>query len=275
MVRIAHLSDPHFGTEVLPVQRALEAILRELHPEIVVVSGDITQRARSSQFESARKFVEALPGKRLVIPGNHDIPLFNLAKRLFVPYGNYERYFPVRAPKLREGNLALIGIDASSPFRHTRGVLSLNKTEKILAESREGLQEDSLLGLVIHQPLLVSRKEDLKNLLVRSERLIDLFSKYRVDFVLSGHIHLPYCTSTAEAHEGLEWNFLFVGAGTVVSSRIRPPAPNSFYLVDASSETKKVVKATRYDYIPEEGSFKPSGSKQLSRSPVKGWSLEA
>lgn len=91
MMRVLHISDTHFGTEREPVVHALHALADTLRPDLVVLGGDITQRARRGQFAAARRFIQALQRPVLAVPGNHDIPLFNLAARLFDPYGNYRR----------------------------------------------------------------------------------------------------------------------------------------------------------------------------------------
>jgi hypothetical protein len=99
---------------------------------VLWLSGDITQRARASQFKSARAFCDRLAIARLMaLPGNHDIPLFNLYQRLFTPYARYLQAFgpaletcldtpqlrvvALRTPTLFVGNndlqLARVGID--------------------------------------------------------------------------------------------------------------------------------------------------------------------
>jgi 3',5'-cyclic AMP phosphodiesterase CpdA len=90
MTRILHLSDTHFGTERPGVVEALIALAQTLSPQLIVVSGDITQRATRAQFASARRFLDALPPcPQLLLPGNHDVPLFALWQRAFSPYARY------------------------------------------------------------------------------------------------------------------------------------------------------------------------------------------
>src|SRR5215213_4331020 len=92
MQTIAHVSDIHFGRVDARVVTALGHAITALAPDLVVVSGDLTQRARAQQFREARQFLDRLPRPLLVVPGNHDVPLFNLAARFVDPFGGYRRY---------------------------------------------------------------------------------------------------------------------------------------------------------------------------------------
>ena len=117
MSLVLHLSDTHFGTEQSEVCEALLHLALEVRPDVVILSGDITQRARREQFAAARRFLETLAAPvKLVIPGNHDIPLFNLAARLFNPYGNYRRAFGSELePQFSSKDLLVIGVNTTRP----------------------------------------------------------------------------------------------------------------------------------------------------------------
>ena len=90
MRRVAHISDVHFGRTECSVVNRLVEIINELEPQLVVVSGDLTQRARSSQFVEAREFLDRLPKPQIVVPGNHDVPLYNIYKRFLEPLDNFK-----------------------------------------------------------------------------------------------------------------------------------------------------------------------------------------
>ena len=100
MTRLLHISDPHFGTVQRPVADALRRLAAAQQPSVLVLSGDITQRARASEFAEARAFCDELAVPAfLSVPGNHDIPLFNLARRALSPYSRYLAQFgPALAP---------------------------------------------------------------------------------------------------------------------------------------------------------------------------------
>ena len=123
MTAILHISDTHFGTEQEAVVAALLRFAGERHFDAVVISGDITQRARRGQFDKARAFVERLKQTRvLTIPGNHDIPLFNLPARMLAPYAGYRRVFGSDLEPEHDSNgVLIVGVNTTSPARHVDG----------------------------------------------------------------------------------------------------------------------------------------------------------
>ena len=123
MTVLLQISDTHFGTEQAPVVEALVRLAHEQAPDLVVLSGDITQRARRKQFRAARAFVDRLGvAMTLAIPGNHDIPLFNVAARLFDSYANYSREFGTDLePVFESDQLLVIALNTTRFYRHTDG----------------------------------------------------------------------------------------------------------------------------------------------------------
>lgn len=83
MRTLVHLSDIHFGRVDATIIEPLVALIAELKPDVVTISGDLTQRARSEQFQEARAFLDRLPNPQIVVPGNHDVPLYNVFARFF------------------------------------------------------------------------------------------------------------------------------------------------------------------------------------------------
>src|SRR4029077_8283305 len=111
MRTIVHLSDVHFGRVNATIVDPLEAAIRAIAPDLVTVSGDFTQRARRSQFRAARAFLDRLPTPQLVVPGNHDVPLFNLPARFLDPFGGYRRYIsPDLEPAYQDDELIVVGL---------------------------------------------------------------------------------------------------------------------------------------------------------------------
>lgn len=229
-MRIAHLSDPHFGTEVPEVVSALQAALPALQPDVIVVSGDITQRARTAQFDAAADFLESLPPvPKLLVPGNHDLPLFNLPLRLTLPDHGYRRVFGVTEQERHAGPVSLVGFDTTLRLRHTRGDLRISHLRSRMAAIERGA---ALRIVVMHQPLHTLLEQDRDECLISAPEIADVLAGCGADLVLSGHVHMPLLTDTRSVFPGLRRHFVLSGAGTAVSRRIRSGAPNSFNLLD-------------------------------------------
>ena len=237
MTVLLHISDPHFGTERAPVVEALVALARRQRPDLVVLSGDITQRARRHQFGLARAFVGRLGAPVLALPGNHDIPLFNLAARLAWPYANYLRAFggqrsagPVVGdalePVFSSPELLVIGVNTTRWYRHADGAVSARQIRRV-AQRLAGATPGQLRLVVVHQPVAVQRAEDEHDRLHGHAAALAQWAAAGADAVLGGHIHLPYVMPLA----GLARPMWVVQAGTAVSRRVRAGMPNSVNLL--------------------------------------------
>lgn len=220
---LLQISDTHFGTEQLPVVEALVAFKAQLRPNVVVLSGDITQRARRAQFVAARAFVERLGVPVLAIPGNHDVPLFDLLARVTRPYGNYREAFgddlePVHAST----DLLVQCLNTTRWWRHTSGEISTEQIERVAARIA-GASPGQLRVIVVHQPVSVPGAGDVHNLVHRHAAAVHRWADAGADLVMGGHIHLPYVTPLP----GLSRRLWSVQAGTAVSHRVRSGQPNS------------------------------------------------
>ena len=258
MSLLLQISDPHFGTEVPAVVQALLRCAHAHCPDVLVLSGDITQRARRAQFESARRFVDRLAIPRvLTLPGNHDVPLFDLFSRVFRPYANYRAQFgAMQAPELDLPDLLVIGVDATRPWRHTDGELSPSQIEHVAARLRRA-SPDQLRLVVTHQPLHVIRPEDEHDRMHGHTAALSAWSAAGADMVMGGHIHLPYVRAVHEHFMTLPRRLWCVQAGTAVSSRVRPEAPNSVHLLrcgTAAPERHGIVE--RWDFCAQTQEFK-------------------
>ncbi len=221
------LSDMHFGTEQPAVVEALVALALQQRPDLLVLSGDITQRARPAEFQAARAFMNRLGAPMLAIPGNHDIPLFNVWARLQRPYAGHMAAFgselePVHASP----DLLVVGVNTTRARRHKDGEVSAQQVERV-AQLLQGATAAQLRLVVVHQPVAVTRAEDRPNLLHGHAQALKRWAAAGADLVMGGHIHLPYVLEI----QGLARAMWAVQAGTAVSSRVRPGAPNSVNLL--------------------------------------------
>ena len=240
MTLLLHVSDPHFGAERVPVVAALEALVREQRPDVMLLSGDITQRATRAQFAAARRFVDRLALPALVaIPGNHDIPLFNLAARLLWPYARYaEAFGPDLEPQFENPQVLVLALNTTRRWRHVDGELSAAQIERVARRCEQAPAAQWRI-VVVHQPVAVPRPQEVHNLLHGREAAVRRWSAAGVDLVLGGHIHLPFVLPLHEQLTGLPRRLWAVQAGTAVSKRVRAEAGNSVNLIriDAGAGT--------------------------------------
>jgi 3',5'-cyclic AMP phosphodiesterase CpdA len=257
MTTLLQISDPHFGTEREPVVRALIALANELAPDIAVLSGDITQRARRAQFSAARRFVDQLPRVPVVaIPGNHDIPLFNLMARVVSPYGNYTRAFGSDLePVCETADLLVIGVNTTRPRRHKDGELSAEQIERV-AERLKRATVSQVRVIVVHQPVLAARASDERNLLHGHRQAVPAWAVAGADVIMGGHIHLPYVRSLRTTFAELPREVYAVQAGTAVSRRIREGLPNSVNVLRCDGRpSPRECTVERWDFSAGSGRF--------------------
>lgn len=224
---VLQVSDPHFGTEQAPVVEALVALSQQQRPDMLVLSGDITQRARASEFRRARAFTDRLGMPVLAIAGNHDIPIFNMAARLLHPYARHcEAFGGELEPVHASPDLLVLCVNTTRWYRHKNGEVSLEQIERV-AERLASAGAAQLRVVVVHQPVAALRAGDVHNLLRGRAAALQRWAATGADLVMGGHIHLPYVI----ALPGLARPMWAVQAGTAVSSRVRDGVPNSVNLL--------------------------------------------
>ena len=248
--RIVHLSDIHYGP---PFQAALEPVLMEaiaaLTPDLVVVSGDLTQRARAHQFRQAGEFLARLPQPYLVIPGNHDVPLYNVFDRLFRPL---ERYKALIRPEVdmvvQVRGLLAVGLNSAYGWTNDGGRLTPAQLE-LAAQTFSTSPGAELKVLVTHHHFVRPASVHQGPL---PESLLSRFAGWGVELVLVGHTHLSHVEQRREGP-------VLVQSGTATASRWKKlkKRVNSFNLIDADDEHIR-VQVAEYDaasqaYVPAAG----------------------
>lgn len=248
-MRLVHLSDTHFGTEIDTVVRAVVQTINTLEPDIVILSGDITQRARPSQFQAALDFMAQInAAKKITVPGNHDIPLYTVTRFMW-PYRNYSQALGDREQIFSYKNVMLIGLDATSPYRHTDGKLVVRHGAYLKEALELSNRGDQIRIVICHQPLVTAWPKDAQEVLIHAQESAELLSANRIDLFLSGHVHVPILDTTAAAFPKLGRHFVLGGAGTATSWRTRPGVPNSFNLIDLVFRgSSPALLLTQYDY---------------------------
>lgn len=184
MPTVVHVSDLHFGTETPALVEGVHAAIAAVAPDLVVVSGDLTQRARRAQFAAARAFLDALPAPWLAVPGNHDVPLWDVVRRVVSPLGRYRRFITEdMAPLAVLPGLRVLGLDSTR--RRVVGRLLPERLAPI-ARLLDGDPGD-LRVLVTHHPLV--RKP-----LLGAEAALAAAVRAHVDVALAGHFHHFHAT---------------------------------------------------------------------------------
>ena len=221
MATIAHLSDLHFGRVDA---RLIEPLLRTIAaaaPDLVAVSGDLTQRARDHQFRAARTFLDRLPFPRLVVPGNHDVPLHNVVARFFNPYGGYRRHIDDNLePYFQSRDITAVGLNSSRAFPFS-GVGRLNERQVQRASARlQSAPDDALRVVVTHHPFDLPDTHGREHLIGRSEMAMRLLAAAGADLFLAGHLHVSHVGHAATRYQIGSHSALVVQAGTL-STRMR------------------------------------------------------
>lgn len=254
MTALLQISDTHFGTEQTLVAEALLRLANELQPAVVILSGDITQRARRAQFEAAGNFMKRLSAPVFVaIPGNHDIPLFNVVARLFYPYAGFERVFGMNLePEWRDRDVMILCVNTTRASRHKDGEISAKQILRVSKRLATATKQQ-LRVVVTHQPVHVLRGSEIHNRVHGHYEAIKAWSEAGADIIMGGHIHLPYVAPLHEHYTDLHRRCWVVQAGTAVSTRVRARHPNSVNIITRADA--KTVFAERWDYNAERDQF--------------------
>jgi 3',5'-cyclic AMP phosphodiesterase CpdA len=272
---LLQISDPHFGTEQAPVVQALEQLAHAQRPDLVVLSGDITQRATRAQFRAARAFVDRLEAPAvLAIAGNHDIPLFALGTRLLDPYGRYREAFgPELEPVFESPRCLVVAVNTTRWYRHEDGEVSAAQIERVAARLARATPQQ-LRMVVVHQPLAVTLPRDEKNRLHGRDAAVPRWAAAGADLVLGGHIHLPFVRPLHEVFPDCTRALWGVQSGTAVSSRVRRGAPNSVNLIRCTDREANTCVVERWDCPADATRFDIAASHTLAladaRAPTHG-----
>ena len=224
MRTLVHLSDLHFGRVDKQLLAPLAGAVRAAAPHLVVVSGDLTQRAKSAEFRDARRFLDTLPAPLLVVPGNHDVPLYNVFQRFFQPLDKYRRYIaPDVEPCFIDAELAVLGINTarSAVFKGGR----INAAQIARVGSRfAALGREVTRIVVTHHPFDLPPGHDARAIVGRARLAMQAFADCGADILLAGHLHASHAGDTAARYDV---SALFIQAGTATSVRGRGEA-NSY-----------------------------------------------
>jgi 3',5'-cyclic AMP phosphodiesterase CpdA len=254
---IVHLSDLHFGRDDPKVVDALAHTVCGLAPDVVAISGDLTQRARRDQFRQARDFLARLPQPQVVVPGNHDVPLFNLLARTFRPLGGYRRFITTDVVPVAADPLVWVaGVDTTRPLRWKSGrvrAAAVARIVELIAQS----EPSAVKILVAHHPFDAPEGGAADTLASLVDAGIDVF--------LTGHLHASYTGHTAHRYNAAGRAAVVVEAGTSASTRVRHE-PNAFNVLRVVQDAI-TVEQQQWDGA----AFHVTDTQQFRRDSL-GWS---
>lgn len=251
MSRLVHLSDLHFGRDRPDLLDPLIDCVNGLKPDLVAVSGDLTQRARRTQFIAARQFLDRFSAPVLSVPGNHDIPIHRPFTRFFRPWRYYRRWIsPETEPTFEADDLIVVGINTVNRFAWQSG--RIGTANLVRACRRLGNSEDTRLRVIVaHHPLEQPEDSD-KKLMPRARQALVHLLGCGADLILSGHLHVWHAGAFVQETEATNIGFQ-LHAGTSLSSRVRGEE-NNFNRIDVTATGARI---TRYGYDESKKDFLP------------------
>jgi 3',5'-cyclic AMP phosphodiesterase CpdA len=239
MITLAHISDLHFGRENPRLVDGLLQTLEDIEPQLVVISGDLTQRARTREFLAARAFLDSLQWPLLVIAGNHDISADNLTERFFAPWKKWHRYIAnTLEPIVRDKNSIIIGVNTARRSGYSLDWSRGRVNSRQIAAITEYLAEEEgerLRVIAAHHPFWIPKQYRYRHVIGGRDMAIGRLKKAGVDIILSGHVHFAY----THVLNGL----IISHAGTAISDRLEADFPNSFKIV--RGDRRKLSVETR------------------------------
>lgn len=266
MRTLVHLSDLHFGRVDHTIIEPLISTIKELKPDVVVVSGDLTQRARSHQFKEAREFLDRLPAPQIIVPGNHDVPLHNVFARFLQPLDKYRRYITDDLqPFYADEEVAILGINTARSLTIKDGRIN----EAQVAGIRErlcSLADEVIKIIVTHHPFDLPEGHDEAELVNRAEMAMEAMASCGADVLLAGHLHVSHTGHSSARYKIAGHSALVISAGTATSTRGRGET-NSFNVIRAQHPH---IKVERLAWQSERASFAPSSNENFKHT-ADGW----
>lgn len=267
MRTLIHLSDLHFGRVDAQLLAPLIDRIATIQPDLVVVSGDLTQRARSDQFKAARDFLGALPRPQIVVPGNHDIPMHNVFDRFVRPLQKYRRYISDDLePAYIDGEIAVLGVNTARSATIKGGRINRDQLGRLRARMTS-LPGGAIKVVVTHHPFDLPSHHQNGDLVGRAPAAMQLFAECGVDLLLAGHFHASHAGHTALRYRIGNYAAVAAQAGTATSTRGRGEA-NAFNLVRLDPSH---IMVERYEWDAGSRTFTSSHADAFTRT-VGGWS---
>ena len=268
MRTIIHLSDLHFGRTNSAILPPLLTFIREAKPDLVAISGDFTQRARTVEYLAAKEFLAAIPFPLIVVPGNHDVPLRNLVKRFAHSLDSYRRYISDDLqPFFADDEMAVAGVNTARALTWKDGKINAGQLAT-LREQFTGVPADRTRIVVTHHPFDLPAGAHGK-VVGRSRLAICTLAECGVDMLLAGHFHIGDIGYTAKRYHVAGYSALIVSSGTSTSTRGRGQA-NSLNVIRLERPT---ITIERWMWVDTTNVFASASVERFYRGP-EGWIRE-
>ena len=269
MRTIAHISDLHFPLVDPRVMASLAKTINNAAPHLVVVSGDLTQRARRSQFIAAAAFLKTLQPPVLVVPGNHDVPMFNIPARLITPFAGYRKYIAEDLePVFEDAEMLVVGLNSVRTVLFSdEGRLNVGQADRGAARLKRAAAGVMKI-IVTHHPFDVPQGEPQDKMIGRSRMAMERLAHVGADIFLAGHLHVSHVGGTATRYHIAGHSALLVQAGTM-STRERGE-PNSFNFIRIANSEHVTIDRMAWDEssaafrVCWQGAFRQAGGEWSS-----------
>lgn len=248
MTRLLHISDLHFGRLHPPALAATVTMIATAKPDVVIISGDITQRARHHEYAAAAAFVDAIPCPVLAVPGNHDLPFHNVIERLAAPWRRFRRTLGASsAGTFKSDTVDILGLNTVQVLAIEDGAVQAETPTAIRSHfgARPPTMAAPLRMVVVHHPTVAPTDHPTQRCARGANELIDACDDVDVDLILSGHVHLPRVTPRPRPTGG---HTLHIQCGTTTSNRFRGE-DNGAVVIDVDDDGVSVALWTLVDGV--------------------------
>lgn len=261
MRTLVHLSDLHFGRVDQQLLAPLIKLVHTIAPDVVVVSGDLTQRAKRDEFIAARVFLDTLPAPQIIVPGNHDIPLYNVVNRFLRPLAKYTRFITEDLmPFFADDEVAVIGVNTARSLTVKDG--RINHEQMGQVQARLACLPASVIRVIVtHHPFDLPESFDQDHLVGRAPAALAAFAASGADLLLAGHLHASHAGTTAARYPIGGFAALAVQAGTATSTRGRGET-NSFNVIRTSTDA---IAIERFSWNDASKQFTSAGTESFHR----------
>jgi len=250
MRTLIHLSDLHFGRVDPTILAPLVKFIGEIKPDVVAVSGDLTQRARTAEFVAAREFLASIPFPQIVVPGNHDVPLHNIISRFARSLDHYTRYISADLqPSYADSEIVVAGVNTARAWTWKDGRINQPQLEKLRALLQAAPSRATKI-VVTHHPFDLPAGASGR-VVGRSRLAMKTLAECGVDLLLAGHFHIADTTQTAKRYKTSGYSAIIVSSGTSTSTRGRGQ-PNSFNVIRIDRPNLTIERRT---WQPTSGLF--------------------